>query len=321
MRIFEVDLNEATLSPKNFRDNPTRLQAFADRYEAGQKFVAKGQPEDNPTIELEIEPEKLNMMRNGQVPLSLKDTEGRTVSWSSLQKTSEFGGGSRISGMNWEKQAMSDINAQLAEMKGDKKEIPLVIGDKEVMVARFEDTPGTPKSDFHAVNAAGQEVAWISHKKGSSAKDFGQWGGCSESELASVYQKWPELQEEINSFVTAVKSAIGGNTYPGGFTMGRKIESGRLKGIAVYGRDYVPHKKGGADRGRQNVDLVIQGNPYFDGNRLLADGNVHINGERVEGEFEPVLIVRKASDRSNFGLNKARFAFYPEAGRPIQHWV
>ena len=42
-------------------------------------------------------------------------------------------------------------------------------------------TPGTPKSDFHFLDLEGKEIVWMSHKDGSKASDFQQWGGISKN--------------------------------------------------------------------------------------------------------------------------------------------
>ena len=66
----------------------------------------------------------------------------------------------------------------------------------------------------------------------------------------------------------------------------------------------------GRKAGPQNVDLVLQGDPQFDGNRLVATGSAHANKERLEGDFEP-LMARYSSDRNNFGIKGARVGVYP----------
>ena len=165
------------------------------------------------------------------------------------------------------------------QMKQGKAEVNLVIGDKTVPVAKFVSTPGTPKSDFHAVDAKGNEVAWVSHKKGSKAKDFGQWGGMSDREMKVVYANMPEAKEEILQFAKDVIAMTGGEI-PRATTYARKIKNGKLRGISIYGNAF------GGERGQQNVDLILQGEPKFDGNRLVATGSAHTNGERLEDEFD-----------------------------------
>ena len=208
-----------------------------------------------------------------------------------------------------------DDHKKLAKMKGDAPEIELVIGDKKVKVAKFISTRGTPKSDFHAVDASGNEVAWLSHKKGSKAKDFGQWGGMSDREMKVVYANMPEAKEEILKFAKDVIDRYPDGAIPRATTLARKISNGKLRGISIYGNGF------GGERGIQNVDLVLQGDPVFKGNKLVATGSAHTNGERIEGEFEPVLMAMYKGDRDNFGVKGARFSIYPAGGRKISEWI
>ena len=48
----------------------------------------------------------------------------------------------------------------------------MVVGNRQIIVAGVESTPGMPKSDFHLLDDKGQEVAWISHKAGRGPGDF-----------------------------------------------------------------------------------------------------------------------------------------------------
>jgi len=203
----------------------------------------------------------------------------------------------------------------VAKMLNGNSEVELVIGDKKVNVAKFVSTPGTPKSDFHAVDASGNEVAWLSHKKGSKAKDFGQWGGMSDREMKAVYKNMPEAKEEILKFAKDVIDKYPDGAIPRATTLARKISNGKLRGIAIYGNGF------GGKRGPQNVDLVLQGDPVFKGNRLVATGSAHSNGERLEDTFEPVLMAMYKGDRDNFGVKGARFSIYPAGGRKISEWI
>ena len=307
------ELQEGPLRKPNLLQNPSRLQALIAKIEKGEPFVLAGQ--DIPSVVLKKDPEVLNNLKKGIIPDKFELEDGRTVRLSSLEKTGEFGGRGAGFSTRDEDAALGSINQMFAKLKGNKSEIPLVIGNRTVNVAKFVTTRGTPKSDFHAVDASGNEVAWISHKKGSKAKDFGQWGGVSDRELAVVYKRIPNIKEEIDSFVQAVRDISPDGQMIKGATFARKLTDGRLRGIAIYGIGW------GGDTGPQNVDLVLQGEPKFDGNKLVATGSSHANKERLEGEFEPVLMVRYSKDRNNFGIKGARFGVYPMGGRKISKWI
>lgn len=307
------DIIEGKLTRGDLLKDRQRLANFIKKYETGQPFVAVGG--DAPTIKLKKDDEVLKDLKQGVFPASFETIDGKIVRLSGLEKTSEFGGkGSGFSTRD-EDAALGSINQMFAKLKGNKSEIPLVIGNRTVNVAKFVTTRGTPKSDFHAVDASGNEVAWISHKKGSKAKDFGQWGGVSDKELSIVYKHSPEIKDEVDSFVQAIRKLSPNEEFPKGTTFARKLKDGRLRGIAIYGVGW------GGKPGPQNVDLVLQGDPQFDGNRLTATGSAHANKERLEGDFEPVLMARYSSDRNNFGIKGARVGVYPAGGRKVTKYI
>jgi hypothetical protein len=282
------------------------------KIETNSPFVLRG--EETPSVKIKRDPELIADLKKGNIPDSFPLEDGRTVRLTGLEKTGEFGGKGAGFSTRDEDAALTQINEMLEQMKQGKAEINLVIGDKTVPVAKFVSTPGTPKSDFHAVDASGNEVAWISHKKGSKARDFGQWGGMSDREMKAVYQNMPEAKEEILKFAKDVIDMTGGEI-PRATTYARKIKNGKLRGIAIYGNAF------GGERGQQNVDLILQGEPVFKGNKLIATGSAHTNGERLEDEFEPVLMAMYKGDRDNFGVKGARFSIYPAGGRKITKWI
>ena len=307
------ELKEGPLQRPNLLKNPSRLQALIAKIEKGEPFVLAGQ--DTPSVILKKDPEVLDNLKKGIIPDKFELEDGRTVRLSGLEKTGEFGGKGAGFSTRDEDAALRQINDMVAKMLNGNSEVELVIGDKKVNVAKFVSTPGTPKSDFHAVDASGNEVAWLSHKKGSKAKDFGQWGGMSDREMKAVYKNMPEAKEEILKFAKDVIDKYPDGAIPRATTLARKISNGKLRGIAIYGNGF------GGKRGPQNVDLVLQGDPVFKGNRLVATGSAHSNGERLEDTFEPVLMAMYKGDRDNFGVKGARFSIYPAGGRKISEWI
>lgn len=306
------ELNEGPLQRPNLLKNPARLQTLIKKIETNSPFVLRG--EETPSVKIKRDPELIADLKKGNIPDSFPLEDGRTVRLTGLEKTGEFGGKGAGFSTRDEDAALTQINEMLEQMKQGKAEVNLVIGDKTVPVAKFVSTPGTPKSDFHAVDASGNEVAWISHKKGSKARDFGQWGGMSDREMKAVYANMPEAKEEILKFAKDVIDMTGGEI-PRATTYARKIQNGKLRGIAIYGNGF------GGERGQQNVDLILQGEPVFKGNRLVATGSAHTNGERLEDTFEPVLMAMYKGDRDNFGVKGARFSIYPAGGRKITQWI
>jgi len=189
-------------------------------------------------------------------------------------------------------------------------ELKVKIGNKYYAVAGAATTPGTPKSDFHLLNNKGIEVVWISHKDGSKAKDFQQWGGMSaraEPEIASH----PETQKFIND----VKKEFGG-VMPRATTVARPVKDKNLMGMSVYGNKYKSGKLG-----RQNVSILLQGpvklvksKNYYE----LQSNHTSINGDIMTGDYAPVFMAIYKGDRNNFGVKGARFAIQPKASRKFK---
>jgi hypothetical protein len=181
--------------------------------------------------------------------------------------------------------------------------IELVVGDRTVNGAGATKITGTSKADVQIVDAQGKAVAWISLKDGTLPRHFGQWGG-----VTYLYK-----DPEIISFVRDIKESFG-NTFPKGLTYGVKIKNNYLKAISCFGKNF------GEARGPENVNLIIQGHPVLKkqgDNTFVIEGHHNWkNGDIPDGEYEPVLMVRYAGDRPNFGIRGARIAIYPSGGRP-----
>ncbi len=161
-------------------------------------------------------------------------------------KTPEFGGKGSGSGTAAEDRELKGLRDEIEKtMKKDGISVlPMIVGKKKVMVVGVESTPGTPKSDFHLVDAAGNEVAWLSHKDGSTSRDFQQYGGLSHSVFKS--------NKSVQKFMSDLKTM-----YPDGFERGTsvysKITDKKIVNQSVWGVDY------GKVRGRNNVDEFHQG--------------------------------------------------------------
>lgn len=171
-------------------------------------------------------------------------------------------------------------------------------------------TAGTPKSDFHLIDSKENAVVHISHKKGSTPKDFQQWGGITEKEIA----KHPE----IKYFEQEVNKLYPGGVMPNGQSAFMHIKDNNLKMMAIYGVNYA---KSGIDVNR--VDVLIQGDPGLrrlaSGEfELTATGHIHYLPEKLTGGFEPVLAIIYKGDRTQLGLRGGRASIYPYAGRTFK---
>jgi hypothetical protein len=228
---------------------------------------------------------------------------------SQIVKNSEFGGKGAGGGLIKEEQAQKDLQTEIDEaIKKNKGPITVKCGSIQYKnIVGVEKTSGTPKSDFHLINSDGTAVVWISHKDGSTAKDFQQWGGISERKEPKIFNH-PETQK----FITDLK-----RVYPQGLppatTVYRHIKDKNLKFYSVYGNNY------GGQLGEQNVTILLQGPPGLKkvgNNYELTANHVHLNGDSVDGDgFDPVLMAIYKGDRSDAGVKGTRIVISPVGGR------
>lgn len=261
-------------------------------------------------------PDELDLLKVGNgIVFPVKG--GSTLTLGKLFKSPEFGGSDKT-GTEKEDAELAQFNKELNRLKKETgmAEIPLKVekGSKYVMVDKIVSTPGTPKSDFHAVNLKGEEVAWFSHKDGSMPKDFQQWGGMTEKGVVNT--------KPIQDFALTVQSLFP-EGIPRKTTVARKLSENnsiekKVMMMSMYGVEF------GGKRSRQNVNVIIQGPITLakSGKGFCIKSNhVHYNGEMVDGGFVPVLMAIYKGDRDNFGVKGARFAIQPLESRKIKQFV
>jgi hypothetical protein len=280
-------------------------------------FLAKYESQDNfellsgRKVVFRVEQSIVEAIKRKQATTNLKltTTDGKTHKFNELKKTSQFGGKGEGSGTAKEDKELKSLNDQLdaAKLHSISPTIPIKVGSKVYQVAQAVSTPGTPKSDFHLVDANGKEVVWISHKDGSTAKDFQQWGGVSQ-------RGEPEINKhkETQAFIKEMKDMFP-KGIPSATTVYRKITDTKLKMLSVYGNKY------GGPLGRQNVSMLLQGPVKLvkQGSIYKLDSNhVHYNGQSVDGQgYDPVLMATYKGDRNNEGIIGARLSISPEKSR------
>ena len=243
--------------------------------------------------------------------LGLVTSDGNIYAFSKLEKTKEFGGKGAGFGTTKEDIELTSLQEQILELKSKLQSatVPIRVGNKTYNIAGAASTPGTPKSDFHLVDNDGKECVWISHKDGRSAKDIQQWGGMTEAAIKNL--------PEIKKFAKDVFDKFDG-VIPRATTVARKIKSPKLKNLSVYGVDY------GKSLGQQNVSILIQGPVkliLFGKSYKFASNNIHLNGDPIKGDFEPVLMAMYKGDRNNFNVRGARFAIQGIGSRKITEMI
>jgi len=193
------------------------------------------------------------------------------------------------------------------------------------------------KSDFVLKDALGRKRLYISHKAGSGAKAFSQYGGISEKsgsidDNALLYNH-PEVQSFLNRLYELYQDSITGRTITSNpfdssgkiTTSGvmRKISDTKLINQSVYGPSF-----GGA-RGEDNVDLIGQGefiftplmsvdeDVYF---RLSFSGHMALNGDLTDfandnSDYRAVLVARtgdRSTKTSSGSIPRVRVGIFPK---------
>ena len=251
--------------------------------------------------------------------LRLADTNGNIYKLTDFVKNKDFGGRGEGSGTAKEDRALSSLRYQINKAKTTEgcATIKIQIGSKTYDVFDIVTTPGTPKSDFHLIDIDGKSVAWISHKDGSTAKDFQQWGGLSSS-------KEPKLSthKESIKFINDLKAyckAKGLTGLPRATTVARKISDKNLKMLSVYGNAY------GGIYNTQNVTLMLQGDVMLNKTNFstynITAGHTHLNGENMMSDYEPVFMAIYKGDRSDYGVTGTRIVIAPAGSRKVTEYI
>lgn len=307
----------ANLSASELLKYDWRIDKFISKYKNEETFELSG----GQKVKLSYNDETLKALKTkkqavlSKIEFQNSRSKGLKYKLTAFKKNEEFGGkvAGKSAGADIEAREINSINKQINEIlsKTGEKSIPVKIKSKTYRIAKCYKTPGVPKSDFYLTDENENEIAWISHKEGSSARDFQQWGGMTEKNI----QEHPEVQKFIKQIQEMFPDGITRAT-----TIAKYIKDPILKRYAVYGVDY------GLDKpmGRQNVSLVLQGPVKISKSAskyVFTANHAHENGEDITGPFEPVLMAMYKGDRSNFGVEGARFAIQPAQSRNVTKWI
>ena len=298
------------MTPKEFLKYDWRIEVFLRKYKAGEPFdLAKGGKMKftyQADVAKSVESRNQAKLKN----VRLLGTDGKEYLLSALGKSAEFGGRGTGAGTAKEDMELKSLRDQLNHIKSNlaSATVPITIGSKTYQVFDAVSTPGTPKSDFHLVDIKGNELVWISHKDGRGPKDFQQWGGISARSEPTIFNH-PETQKFVNDLKAQYPDGL-----PRATTLYRKIKDSKLKMLSVYGNLY------GTREGRQNVSILIQGPVKLQKvgrSYQFKSNHIHLNGDVIDGDFEPVLTAIYKGDRSDAGVKGTRIVIMPIAGRKM----
>tara|TARA_R110000744_G_scaffold76051_3_gene150914 strand:- start:1998 stop:3011 length:1014 start_codon:yes stop_codon:yes gene_type:complete len=218
---------------------------------------------------------------------------------SDFLKTGEFGGRGQGSGTNAEVQAMNYFNDNLNKILKQESVpyITLKINGRKVECMTMVQSTGKykgaePKSDFSILDHKMNPVAFISHKAGTSAKSYQQYGGVSKQALPSKYENHPEIKK----FMQDVKK-LQPKGLESGQSFYRSIKDNNLIGLMKYGPEY------GSKTSIHNVDEFHLGNMNLIGRgqgpytiKAVESGT---NGKMPKGQSEAVLFIRYQARRGD----------------------
>ena len=256
---------------------------------------------------------------NGKFPktgtnIKVKTNRGELTVPKDFLKTGEFGGKGAGSGVAAETLAMNYFNENLNKLlqKEGISYINLRINNRNVHCAAMVKTEGKyqgrePKSDMTIINEKGEPVAFISHKAGSSAKDYQQYGGLS----------YPQYQSnsDIKNFMNSVK-AVAPDGLSSGQSFFRPVKDQKLIREAMYGPEY------GRGPGISNVDEFHLGNMNLRGSGsgpyTIVSNHKGTNGDIPTGDFEAVFFIRFQARRGDAKaggvvVQNARVGIFPKA--------
>lgn len=225
--------------------------------------------------------------------------------------------------------------------------IPILFQNKIYYINELRKVPKktpAPKADLFFVNTEGKACLWISHKNGRKPEDFQQWSGVSPL-AGTVISEHEEVVQFYNNLCQSpfvkIKNDLKEKEFNCTKHLKRPIKNKHLKGLAIYGNDY--KDKGNNVLGENNVAYVIQcDNIIFQktSKTVVVDGyrvrvyeitvsdrtKIHENGQDMPKEYEPILLIRNASDNRGFkDIKKCRPMIYTASGDPnavdlFQEW-
>lgn len=294
-----------------------RIENFLRKYKSQEKFeMSNGQK-----VSLVFDDEVYDIIKNKKytdlAKAVFQDSNYRTKKYriTSFKKTEEFGGIPErvISYKDYEMKEAESINTQMdmIRAKTGNQYVSLRIKEQTYNVVEAVKSQGSSKSNIHFVDTNGNEIVWLSHKKGYLPSQFSQWSDLREFESYSA----------VKRFIEDIKEKYP-NGVPRATIIGKKIDDEMIKMRAVYGKDYTGKRQ--TPFGKQNVNVVIQGPT-----KIIRDGiewklvghNTFENGKKLTVSYEPIFICFHRSDSDDFGLKGTRFAIIPTASKRIDVWL
>lgn len=297
------------LSHGDLTKNLSRAEVFLFKIKSGKEFVlATG---GTATIDKKHYKDMKAGFKTAGFSIMLNTSSGKVKYPAGFLKTGEFGGRGTGSGVAAENAALAAFNIVLGEVLEKEKAafITLTVGGRKVECAQMVSTNGSykgrePKSDLTIVDSNMLPVAFISHKAGTSAKTFQQYGGVSFPEFAK--------DKSLVEFMTKVKE-LHPEGLPNATSYMRKITDKNLILKSVYGMEY------GGKRFVNNCDELHQGPMKLKKSGKaysITSNHTFVNGDIPEGTYEAIYFIRYASRKATAAgvtIDNARVGVFPQA--------
>lgn len=323
LREFKMKNPFNPLKITDLRKDENRVLMFIKKIKEKEPFATDGKGDVTiPMSELDAV-NKFMKADDGKFPargssMVVNTSGGKLKIPGSFLKTGDFGGRGAGSGTNAETMAMNHFNDGLNKIlqREGVPQIKLRLNGRTVMCAAMVKTEGKyggyePKSDMTIVDDKGKPVAFISHKAGSTAKHYQQYGGLSDKALPTKYRN----NRDIKKFMQDVAKER-----PDGLRSGdsfyRPIKDKNLIAMMMYGPEY------GKGPTISNVDEFHLGNMILkgkgEGPYTITSNHKGTNGEIPKGQFEAVLFIRfqaRRGDARSAGetVKNARVGVFPLA--------
>jgi len=211
-------------------------------------------------------------------------------------------------------------------------EIRLKIGDHYYTIDEFDQyTAGRPKADA-TFKYKGNDVVFLSLKKGSKAGDFQQYGGSTDLGLTTAnMDKFPEVEQFAKKIETVCAGLGLGKTLNGydfwdlkkGAYFGYPLRDPKVTATVMFGKDF-----GSTKFGINNCNCTIDGDIVFkktkSANIFELHGQYHISINPYEYKtpkypaysetdiYAPILFLAKANNVNHIGFIHARFYIWPQ---------
>ena len=186
---IKINLKETNLSRGQLKKYESRVRLFVDQIMGNNPFETVGGEVINITsivdagtefgLDADAEEVVKSIMSN-QGTLLVKgniDDKDITLNTNQLKKTKDYGGRGKGSGTRVEDACLADAVLGINKLNDCKPVDILFNGVIYRDISTATTVPKTPKADFSFDDVEGNRKIFVSHKAGSTAKDFQQYGG------------------------------------------------------------------------------------------------------------------------------------------------